>query len=148
MTSVQSWALDEVERHVVWLYATAVRTRRKTPPNAQLVLRPVRQILRETEAFNTLLARLTVTDLDGDAAIDVAGVLTRALVQWRVALKEWRSEARYRALAVSATHPVDIAERLLDALVSAALVREEGARPEGAAPWPPGGVPISLRSRA
>ena len=123
-----SLVVDDVERHVAWFYATAVRRRRGTPLSGQRIVRLVRQILAETEAFNTLLAQLTVTELDGDAAIDVAGVLARALDQWRVALTKWRGEARYRALAVSAAHLVDVAERLLDALASAAWPREREGR--------------------
>lgn len=126
-------ALDDIERHVAWLYATAVRTRKRAPTNAQQV-RLVRQILAETEAFSTLLERLNVTDLDSDAALDVAGILTRALDQWRVALKRWRHEACDRALAVSAAQLVEVAERMLDALTSAAWVPEERTCQRGTAP--------------
>ena len=119
-------ALDDVERHVAWFYTTAVRTRRRPPPTAPHVRRLVRQILAETEAVHTLLVQLTTIELDGDAALDVAAVLTRALDRWRLAVPPWRDEARYRALAVSATYLVELAERLLDALTVAAWAREEG----------------------
>ena len=122
-----SQALDNIERHVAWLYTTGLRARHRTPLSAQRVLRLVHQILAETEAFSTLPGRIPMSELDGDAAIDVSAVLTRALDHWRVALTKWRDEAPYRALGVSARHLVEVAERLLDALTSAALGRQEEA---------------------
>lgn len=119
-------ALDDIERCVAWLYATAVRMRQGPPPSARRILPLVRQILAETEALNVLLERITVTDLDSDAVIDVAGILARALDQWRVVLRRWRQQAQYRALAVSAIYLVENVERLLYVLVSAAWAREAG----------------------
>jgi hypothetical protein len=115
--------LDEIETHVVWLYATAVCVLRKAPSNDDDARRLTRRVLMQSEAFQSLVDRIVVVRLDADLAV----VLRRALDVWNTSIECWRDDARCHALTASAAQLADVGEVLVDALASAPWVHDDGA---------------------
>jgi hypothetical protein len=110
--------LTDIERHVAWLYATALRLLRDSPVQPGRRQRLVQQVLRESEALRSLVGRLRVLDLDPDLALDVAMIQGRALDLWRIRLKEWRTDPQYADLVSAGTELLVLAGVLQDALAS------------------------------
>lgn len=120
-------SLDEIETHVAWLYATAVRVLRQTLPNDDEARRLIRRVLIQSEVFQSIVDRIEVAHLDADLAVDIAGVLTRALDLWKTGIERWRDDARSRALAVSAGISLTSAKCFLMPWASAPWVYDDVA---------------------
>ncbi|MGH9242170.1 MAG: hypothetical protein ACRD3G_29330 [Vicinamibacterales bacterium] len=111
-------SLKDIERHVAWFYAAAVRAATDNPDRLSVERdqRLLRRVLRTSEAFTTSVGWLREVKPNPDEILDLAVILTRALDYWNEARARWQTDARRAALSAAAAELAEAADALQDAI--------------------------------
>ena len=113
-------SLKDIERHVAWFYAAAVRAAAgsRTRPRPERDERLLRRVLRTSEAFTRSIGWLREVRPDPDAILDLAVILTRALDYWDEARAPWQTDTSRVALSAAAAELADAADALQKAITA------------------------------
>ena len=110
-------SLKDIELHVAWFYAAAVRAgSRERPPEQEERL--LRRVLRTSEAFTQSIGWLHEVKPDLDAILDLAVILTRALDYWDEARARWQTDTSRVALSAAAAELAHAANALQEAITA------------------------------
>lgn len=136
---VRDWTamLNEIERHVAWFYAAAVRVATDTAPRPVSEERFLRRVLRTTETFRTAIGWLHAVKPHPDEILDLAVILRRALEHWERARTAWHSDASYAAVSAAAGELAETAEALEDVVATAPWFGSDPMSGEASLAWSP-----------
>ena len=110
--------LNEIERHVAWMYSTALEVAAGSASEEDHE-RLLRRILQISERFRDAAPRLRNVAPEADDMLDLAVVLGRAIDHWNDASAQWHASPGCAALSAAAAELVTVAESLNDALAPA-----------------------------
>ena len=112
-------SLKDIERHVAWFYAAAVRaaTGSRERPRPERDERLLRRVLRTSEAFTASVGWLHEVKPNPDEILDLAVILTRALDYWNEARARWQTDTSRVALSAAAAELAHAADALQDAIM-------------------------------
>lgn len=113
--------LNEIERHVAWFYAAAVRISTDTATHSRSASEEpfLRRVLRTTETFRTAIGWLHDVKPHPDEILDLAVILARALEYWERARAAWQPDPSHAALSAAAGELAETAEALEDVIATA-----------------------------
>ena len=136
--SNRAMSLKDIERHVAWFYAAAVRAATENParPRVERDERLLRRVLRTSEAFTTSVGWLREVKPNPDEILDLAVILTRALDYWNEAVTGWQSDPSRAALCAAAAELAAAADALQDAITGSPWLGHSVSSTEMHGMWP------------
>ena len=112
--------LKDIERHVAWFYAAAVRaaTGSRQRPRPERDERLLRRVLSTSEAFTRSVGWLHEVKPNPDEILDLAVILTRALDYWDEARARWQTDTSRAALSAAAAELAHAADAMQEAITA------------------------------